>query len=65
MALSEDMAENLFSKTQHTKNALLNSMLIVDPSANLILRFPADADPKGMLADLEILVATEIIEKET
>lgn len=43
------------------RGALANYIYLIDPLGNLMMRFPRDPDPKGMIKDLQRLLKTSRI----
>lgn len=49
------------AELQAAKGALADHIYLVDPLGNLMMRFPRDPDPKGMIKDLQRLLKTSRI----
>ncbi len=60
LVLNKEDAGKLLAPLNTRPGELFNHMLLIDPLGNLIMHYRPDAEPKGMLGDLEILVNSEV-----
>lgn len=57
----ERAASHRFSGFAAANGALADHIYLIDPLGNLMMRFPRDPDPKGMIKDLQRLLKTSQI----